>query len=277
MECEFKNIFDGNVKAISMREAGGKILNALAKKNPKIVTGSADLVHSNKNYLFGEGDFSCEKYGGRNIAFGIREHAMGAILNGMAYDGIFQPSGATFLAFSDYLRPAIRVAAMAKLPVVYIFTHDSIAVGQDGPTHQPVEILAALRSIPNLDVIRPGDIGECEGTYWAAFSRKDGPTALILSRQDLPILTEILDRRSGTLRGAYIAREETENLRLILLATGSELSLALEAAQDFSAFVRVVSMPSMEIFKRQGGEYGEKILPKSCQLRLAVEARVAMP
>jgi transketolase len=276
-EFEFKDIFDENAKVISMREAGGKILNALAEKNPRIVTGSADLFGSNRNYLLNKGDFSCETYGGRNISFGIREHAMGAILNGMAYDGIFQPSGATFLAFSDYLRPAIRVAAMAKLPVVYIFTHDSIAVGQDGPTHQPVEILAALRSIPNLDVIRPADIGECEGAYRAAFSRKDGPTALILSRQNLPILKEVLDQKNGTLRGAYIAREETKNLQLILLATGSELSLVLEAAQDFSAFVRVVSMPSMEIFKRQGGEYEEKILPKSCQLRLAVEAGIAMP
>ncbi|MDR0418412.1 MAG: transketolase [Puniceicoccales bacterium] len=276
-EIEFENIFHEGMKAISTREAGGKILNALAEKNQKIVTGSADLVHSNRNYLFGKGDFSCKNHSGRNIAFGIREHAMGAILNGMAYDNIFQPSGATFLAFSDYLRPAIRVAAMAKLPVVYIFTHDSIAVGQDGPTHQPVEILAALRSIPNLDVIRPADAGECEGAYEAAFSRKNGPTALILSRQDLPILADITNRKNGTLHGAYIARRETKKLQLILLATGSELSLVLEAAQDFSSFVRVVSMPSMEIFKRQGDAYGEKILPKSCQLRLAVEAGIAMP
>ncbi|MDR1591229.1 MAG: transketolase [Puniceicoccales bacterium] len=266
-----------NMGAISTRDAGGKILNALAEKNPKIVTGSADLFLSNKNYLLGKGDFGRKNYGGRNISFGIREHAMGAILNGMAYDGVFQPSGATFLAFSDYLRPAIRVAAMAKLPVVYIFTHDSIAVGQDGPTHQPVEMLAALRSIPNLDVFRPADAEECEGAYEAAFLRKNGPTALILSRQDLPILTEISNRKTGTLRGAYIARKETENLQLILLATGSELAIALEAAKDFSQFVRVVSVPSMEVFKRQRDGYGEEILPKSCKLRLAVEAGVAMP
>ncbi|MDR2372164.1 MAG: transketolase [Puniceicoccales bacterium] len=277
MEFISENIFGDDVKAVSTREAGGKILNALAEKNPKMVTGSADLFHSNKNYLRDKGDFSRNDYGGRNISFGVREHAMGAILNGMAYDGIFQPSGATFLAFSDYLRPAIRVAAMAKLPVVYIFTHDSIAVGPDGPTHQPVEILAALRSIPNLDVIRPADAGECESAYEAAFSRKNGPTALILSRQDLPPLMEIADRKKGTLRGAYIAREETKKLQLIVLATGSELSLTLEAAQDFSPFVRVVSMPSMEIFKRQGDGYGEEILPLSCPLRLAVEAGVAMP
>jgi transketolase len=166
---------------------------------------------------------------------------------------------------------------MAKLPVVYIFTHDSIAVGPDGPTHQPVEMLATLRSIPNLDVIRPADAGECEGAYEAAFSRENGPTALILSRQDLPVLTEIANRKKGTLRGAYIAREETKNLQLIVLTTGSELSLALEATKDFSPFVRVVSMPSMEIFKRQGDGYGEEILPKACQLRLAIEAGVAMP
>ncbi|MDR2812827.1 MAG: transketolase [Puniceicoccales bacterium] len=277
MEFLSENIFDGDIKAISTREAGGKILNALAEKNPKIITGSADLFHSNKNYLFGKDDFSRENYGGRNMSFGIREHAMGAILNGMAYDGIFQSSGATFLAFSDYLRPAIRVAAMAKLPTVYIFTHDSIAVGQDGPTHQPVEILTALRSIPHLDVFRPADAGECEGAYEAAFSRKNGPTALILSRQDLPLLTTIPGRKNGTLQGAYIARKEAENLRLILLATGSELSLALEASQDFLQSVRVVSMPSMEIFRRQSDAYRGKILPKSCKLRLAIEAGIAMP
>jgi transketolase len=276
-ECKFENIFDENVKSIATRDAGGKILNALAEKNPKIITGSADLFCSNRNYLLDGGDFGWDNYGGRNIAFGVREHAMGAIMNGIAYDGVFQPSGATFLVFSDYLRPAIRMAAMAKLPVVYIFTHDSIAVGRDGPTHQPVEMLAALRGIPNLDVIRPADAGECVAAYEVSFSRKDGPTALILSRQNLPVLAEITHRKNGTFRGAYIAREETENLQLILLATGSELSLSLKAAQDFSAFVRVVSMPSLEIFKRQSDAYREKILPESCKLRLAVEAGVAMP
>jgi transketolase len=272
-----EKIFFEHCKSISMREAGGKILNKLAGKNSKIITGSADLFNSNKNYLFARGDFSAENGQGRNIAFGIREHAMGAILNGIAYDGVFQPSGATFLAFSDYLRPAIRVAALAKLPVVYIFTHDSIAVGQDGPTHQPVEMLASLRCIPNLDVIRPADGMECVGAYEAAFSRKNGPTALILSRQDLPLLSEIANRRTGTLFGAYIARDARKNLKLIVLVTGSELSLVLEATEEFKENIRVVSMPCAEIFERQSKAYQQMILPDTCPKRLAVEAGIAMP
>jgi transketolase len=269
--------FLGKIGKISMREVGGKILNRVAQQNPKIITGSADLFSSNKNYLLDTGDFGPKHWGGRNIAFGVREHAMGAILNGIAYDGIFRPSGATFLVFFDYLRPAIRLAAMAKLPVVYIFTHDSVAVGCDGPTHQPVEMLAALRSVPNLDVLRPADSEECIGAYGAAFSRKDGPTALILSRQDLSALSEDVDRRRGISFGAYIVGDASENMRLIVLATGSEVALVLEAARDFSAAVRVVSMPSMEIFERQSAEYKEKILPLTCPLRLAVEAGSAMP
>ncbi|MDR1435113.1 MAG: transketolase [Puniceicoccales bacterium] len=277
MENGIEEFFFEHCKSISMREAGGEILNKLADKNSKIISGSADLFNSNKNYLFDRGDFSAENGRGRNIAFGIREHAMGGILNGIAYDGAFHPSGATFLAFSDYLRPAIRVAAMAKLPVVYIFTHDSIAVGQDGPTHQPVEILAALRCIPNLDVIRPANGLECIGAYEAAFSRKNGPTALILSRQNLPLLSEIAHGRKGTLFGAYIARDATENLKLIVLATGSELSLVLEATEEFKENVRVVSMPCGEIFERQSKAYQQTILPDTCPKRLAVEAGIAMP
>ncbi|MDR1303525.1 MAG: transketolase, partial [Puniceicoccales bacterium] len=256
---------------------GGKILNRIAQQNPKIITGSADLFSSNKNYLLDSGDFSVKHWSGRNIAFGVREHAMGAILNGIAYDGVFRPSGATFLVFSDYLRPAIRLAAMAKLPVVYIFTHDSVVVGCDGPTHQPVEMLAALRSVPNLDVIRPADAEECVGAYGAAFSRKNGPTALILSRQDLPALPEDVDRRRGIFSGAYIVNDASKNMQLIVLATGSEVARVLEAARDFSDVVRVVSMPSMEIFERQSAEYKAKILPPACPLRLAVEAGIAMP
>jgi transketolase len=269
--------FFGKVGKISMREAGGKVLNRVAQQNPKIVTGSADLFSSNKNYLLDNGDFGPKCWSGRNIAFGVREYAMGAILNGIAYDGIFRPSGATFLVFSDYLRPAIRLAAMARLPVVYIFTHDSVAIGCDGPTHQPVEILAALRSVPNLDVIRPADAEECIGAYGAAFSRENGPTALVLSRQDLPALPEGVDQRHKVFFGAYIVSDASENVRLIVLATGSEVALVLKAARDFSAAVRVVSMPSMEIFERQNAEYKEKILPLTCPLRLAVEAGSAMP
>ncbi|MDR2806732.1 MAG: transketolase [Puniceicoccales bacterium] len=268
--------FTGNFSYISMREMGGKILNQLACENPRIITGSADLFNSNKNYLIDQGDFSATNGRGRNIHFGIREHAMGAILNGIAYDGIFQPSGATFLVFSDYLRPAIRSAAMAKLPVVYIFTHDSIAVGSDGPTHQPVELLCALRAIPNLDVIRPADDQECIEAYRAAFSRKEGPTALILPRQDLPSLN-IQRSPMHHFMGAYIAHKETHCLQAILIATGSELSLALNAIEGFKENIRVVSMPSMEIFERQSVTYKQMILPDTCSIRLAIEAGIATP
>jgi transketolase len=263
-------------KRISTREAGGKILNALAEKNPGIITGSADLFSSTRNYLSHGGDFSRDNYLGRNVAFGIREHGMGAVLNGIAYDGIFRPTGATFLAFSDYLRPAIRIAAMARLAVIYIFTHDSIAVGEDGPTHQPVETLAALRSIPHLHVIRPADGEECVGAYAAAHAYREGPTAIALSRQDLPLLN-IANGRAGTLRGAYIARRETVYPKIIVLASGSELYLALEATGELREYVRVVSMPCMELFEAQPDDYRRSILPETCLLRLAIEAGVALP
>lgn len=262
---------------LSTRVAGEIALNLLAEQDDSIVTGSADLFSSAKNYLHGLGDFSAQELEGRNIWFGIREHAMGAILNGIAYDGIFKPSGSTFLVFSDYLRPAIRVAALTKLPVVYIFTHDSIAVGQDGPTHQPVETVAALRATPNLEVIRPADAWECLEAYRYAFTRKDGPTALILSRQDLPILQESLQNFDSIRHGAYIVQKESGTLKLIILATGSEVSLALAAAREFRDTVRVVSMPSMERFEEQSEDYKNFVLPASCEHRLAIEAGISQP
>ncbi|MDE6576051.1 MAG: transketolase [Opitutales bacterium] len=262
--------------SMATRTAGGVILNQCAQQDECLITGSADVVSSAKNQITKGGVFSKENYAGRNIAFGVREHAMGAIMNGIAYDGVFRVSGSSFLAFTDYLRPAIRVAAMAKLPVTYIFTHDSVAVGQDGPTHQPVEILSSLRAIPNLDVVRPGDAGECIGAYEYALNRMDGPVALILSRQELPILPDIEARARSVVRGAYIIKPETEALQLIIIATGSELSLALEAAESFPS-IRVVSMPSMEIFERQPSSYKEQVLPNSYRNRLIVEAGIAMP
>ncbi|MDR2200789.1 MAG: transketolase [Puniceicoccales bacterium] len=269
-------VFFPHCERISTREAGGEILNALATKNSEIITGSADLFSSNRNYLFRGGDFDGNNFLGRNVAFGIREHAMGAILNGIAYDGVFRPTGATFLVFSDYLRPAIRIAAMARLAVIYIFTHDSIAIGPDGPTHQPVETLTALRSIPHLHVIRPADGEECVGAYAIAYARLDGPTALVLSRQDLPLLG-LENSRAGTLKGAYIARRETLYPKVIVLASGSELGLVLEAAEEFQEHVRIVSVPCMEIFETQSEAYQQSVLPETCPLRLAVEAGISLP
>ncbi|MFU8894645.1 MAG: transketolase family protein, partial [Luteolibacter sp.] len=214
------------------RGAGGVVINALAKCVPQLLTGSADLFGSTKNYIKDGGDFSKSNPLGRNIWFGIREHAMGAICNGIAYDGIFRASGATFLVFADYLRGSIRLSALAQLPVTWIFSHDSVGVGEDGPTHQPVETVSGLRVIPNLDVIRPADAEETAGAWIAATERADGPTALILSRQNLPLMNE-LDagtRREGVAKGAYIARKETGALTTILLATGSEMQHAMAAA-----------------------------------------------
>lgn len=262
--------------ADATRAAGGEALQAVAKLVPQFVTGSADLFGSTKNYLKGQGDFSPEDRAGRNIWFGIREHAMGAILNGMAYDGFFRPSGATFLVFADYLRPSIRLAAMSHLPVAYLFTHDSVGVGEDGPTHQPVETVSGLRVIPGLDVIRPADPEETAGALAAALLRTDGPTALVLTRQKVPTLSALAvrQRREGTLRGAYIARKETAALETVLLASGSELQHALEAADALGGGTRVVSVPCMERFDRQSPGYRESVLPASCLRRVAIEAGV---
>ena len=258
------------------RSAGSKVINDVAKAMPQFLTGSADLFGSTKNYLTGEGDFSAKNPLGRNIWFGIREHAMGAICNGIAYDGIFRASGATFCVFADYVRPAIRLAALSKLPNTFIFTHDSVGVGEDGPTHQPVETVSGLRVIPGLDVIRPGDAEETAGAFIAAMMRTDGPTALILTRQAIPIMNEIpaQERRDGVLRGGYVAVKETGALTTILIGTGSELQHCVEAAKQLGDGVRVVSMPCVERFERQSAEYKESVLPKSCTKRVAIEAGV---
>ncbi len=259
------------------RASGGVVIQSVAKEVPQLITGSADLYGSTKNYIKDGGDFSAENFGGRNIWFGIREHAMGAICNGIAYDGIFRASGATFLVFADYLRPAIRLAALAKLPVTYIFTHDSVGVGEDGPTHQPVETVSGLRVIPNVDVIRPSDAEETAAAFAGAMLRKDGPTALILTRQNIPANDNIsaADRREGTLKGGYIVKQESGDLKLIIMATGSEVQHALGAAEQLGDGVRVVSLPCFERFERQSANYIESILPLSCSARLAVEAGVS--
>ena len=269
-------------KHVATRQSGSEILQHVARVVPQYLSGAADLHGSTKNYLAQAGDFGHARipgkdFAGRNIHFGIREHGMGTILNGMAYYGLHRVSGATFLVFSDYMRPAIRIAALSELPVGYIFTHDSLAVGEDGPTHQPVETLSSLRLIPNLDVIRPADPEEVAGAFAASIDRLDGPTALILSRQNVPTLSEIPVevRRQGTLRGAYIAMQETAPLRLILLSAGSELQHALAAARELGPHVRVVSMPCFERFDRQTDAYRESILPTACLNRIAMEAGVA--
>jgi len=265
--------FDPATK-IATRKAGSEVLQPIAEETPLLVSGSADLHGSTLNYIKGGDDFTPEHRAGRNIHFGIREHAMCALLNGIAYHGIFRPSGATFLVFADYCRPSIRLAALARLPVVYIFTHDSIGVGEDGPTHEPVETVSGLRLVPNLDVIRPADPEETAGAFAAAMERTDGPTLLALTRQALPNLSEAPAeiRRQGVLRGGYVFRKEDGNLKVILLATGSELQHALAAAKQLGAGVRVVSMPCFQRFDRQPESYRNQVLPPECLKRVSIEA-----
>lgn len=262
---------------LATRVAGGNVAQPLAAMLPLLTTGSADLFGSTKNYLEGLGDFTRENRAGRNFRYGIREHAMGAIANGIAYDGIWITSGATFLTFSDYMRPSLRLAGLAKLPVYHVFTHDSVGVGEDGPTHQPVETTSSLRLIPNMNVIRPADPEETAAAFAMAVARTDGPTSLILSRQNLPNLSNVpVDtRRQGTLRGGYVIRKETGPLSLILLATGSELQHAMAAADELGDGVRVVSMPCFEVFDRQPAAYREEVLPAECRARVAIEAGVS--
>ena len=262
---------------LATRACGSQVINDLAKALPLLVSGSADLHGSTKNYLKEQGDFASDNHSGRNLLFGIREHAMGAIVNGFGYYGIFRASGATFAVFADYMRPSVRIAALANLPIFHVWTHDSVGVGEDGPTHQPVETVSGLRVIPNLDVIRPADPEETAAAFVAAIQRTDGPTGLILTRQGVPNLNEIpvSERRAGVLRGGYVARREKGELELLVLAAGSEVSLALAAADELGDTVRVVSMPCMERFDRQDEDYRESVLPRKCRNRMAVEAGVS--
>ncbi|MEY2482897.1 MAG: transketolase [Verrucomicrobiota bacterium] len=261
---------------IATRKAGSEVLQPLAKAMPFLISGSADLHGSTLNYIEDAGDFTRDNHSGRNIHFGIREHGMCAIMNGIGYHGVFRASGATFLVFADYCRPSIRLAALSKLPNIYIFTHDSIGVGEDGPTHEPVETVSGLRVIPQLDVIRPADPEETAGAFIAATQRIDGPTLLALTRQAVPMMAEVdvKTRREGVARGGYIAQRESGTLELILLSCGSELQHAMAAAKELGEGTRVVSMPCFERFERESAEYREEILPKSCRRRVAIEAGV---
>eukprot|EP00558_Chaetoceros_sp_UNC1202_P012875 CAMPEP_0197232320 /NCGR_PEP_ID=MMETSP1429-20130617/258_1 /TAXON_ID=49237 /ORGANISM="Chaetoceros sp., Strain UNC1202" /LENGTH=710 /DNA_ID=CAMNT_0042690299 /DNA_START=26 /DNA_END=2158 /DNA_ORIENTATION=- len=266
--------------AEATRVSGNKTIQDIAKLVPHYISGSADLHGSCRNYIEDGGNFGTgfdKTYAGRNLYFGIREHAMGSIMNGFAYHGLFKVSGSTFAVFVDYFRPTIRVAALAELNrVSYILTHDSIGVGEDGPTHQPVETVSGLRVFPNLDVWRPSDAEETVAAFVSSVTHKEGPTALIFSRQNMDQndAVDYMERREGSLKGAYVAKKETEDLDLIILATGSEVQHALKAAADLPG-ARVVSMPCMSAYERQSDEYKESVLPSACTKRIAMEAGVS--
>ena len=290
LAAQLKNAIEGNItvdletalpkyevgKKIATRSSSGEAINAIANVLPSFFGGSADLAGSNKTYMNGKGDFTRESYDGRNIWFGVREFAMGAALNGMALHGGVHAFGATFFVFSDYLKPAIRLAALMNLPVTYVFTHDSIAVGEDGPTHEPVEQLAAFRSMPNLNVIRPADGNESSAAWKVAVEAKDAPTMLVLSRQDLPTLegttTDIYNKVS---KGAYVlSPAKQDKIDVVLIAAGSEVQLAVGAQEKLAAegiSASVVSMPSMDLFEKQSDEYKQSVLPKEVTKRVAVE------
>ena len=263
---------------LATRKASGAVLNSIASALPTLVGGSADLAPSNATLLRDYEDFQSETAAGRNLRFGVREHAMGSILNGMALHGGLLPYGGTFLVFSDYMRPPVRLAALMDLPVVYVWTHDSVWIGEDGPTHQPIEHLAALRAIPNLVVIRPADANETASAWRAALERRDGPTALVLTRQKLPILSESArDPAETVARGAYVLADSSGTLDVLLIASGSEVHLALEAREllaEKGVGVRVVSMPSWELFDAQPESYREMVLPPEVTARLGIEAGV---
>ncbi len=261
---------------LATRKAGSEALQPVAQAMPLLISGSADLHGSTLNYIKDGGDFTRETPSGRNIRFGIREHGMCAIMNGISYHGIFRASGATFLVFTDYCRASIRLGALSKLPNIYIFTHDSIGVGEDGPTHEPVETVSSVRVMPQIDVIRPADPEETAGAFAAAAQRVDGPTLLTLTRQVVPILNDVdvKLRREGVARGGYIAKKEKGKLDLIIMSCGSELQHALAAAKELGDGARVVSMPCFERFNRQSEKYRDEVLPKSCRKRVAIEAGV---
>jgi transketolase len=277
-------VFDPATKPkLATRAAGAAVMEAFQPFAPTMLGGAADLVESTKTVFEGAGVFAAT-YAGRNVPFGIREHAMGAIVNGLAlHGGIVKPYGSTFLIFSDYMRPSVRLSALMNLPVVWVWTHDSVGLGEDGPTHQPVEHYAALRAIPNLRVIRPGDANETAVAWKVALEREDGPVAILLTRQDVPVLdrSEVASAQ-GAERGAYVLWEGGNgNGRpdLILLATGSEVALALEAAHalsDEGLVVRVVSMPCWELFAAQPAEYRDEVLLPEVDGRLSVEAGIAL-
>ena len=268
-------------KPVATRSASHKIIQSLAKAVPYLVGGSADLAPSTRTIMDGAGDVGPRAYAGRNFHFGIREHAMGSILNGIALHKGFRAFGATFFVFADYFRPSIRMACIMKLPVIYVLTHDSFYVGEDGPSHEPVEHAMSLRLIPEMTVIRPADPTETGAAWVAALKNTAGPTAILLTRQNVPVLDRAqLPPASKLEMGAYtLWQNEKGRPKFIIIASGSEVQLALDAARELAKDglkVRVVSMPSWELFERQPEKYRRKILPPSCKMRLVVEAGRSM-
>ncbi|MFZ1397184.1 MAG: transketolase, partial [Candidatus Promineifilaceae bacterium] len=266
-------------KSLATRAASGQTLNAIAPHVPYLLGGSADLTGSNNTDIKGETGFTKDDFSGRYIYFGVREHAMGGMLNGMALHGGVRPYGGTFLVFSDYMRGSVRLAALMGLPVIYVFTHDSIGLGTDGPTHQPIEHVMSLRAMPNMTVIRPADAAETAVAWRVALEHKTGPTSLILTRQGVPTLDRSqYAAASGAARGAYVL-SDADNPQVLLLATGSEVQLALEAQAKLAekgVSARVVSMPSWEIFAAQDAAYQESVLPKAITARVSIEAGVTL-
>ena len=272
--------FPADQKGMATRTASGKVLNDMAPFLLNLIGGSADLAPSNMTLLKESDDFQAGNYVGRNIRFGVREHVMGSILNGLSLHGGLVPYGGTFLIFSDYMRPPIRLAALMGLQVIYVFTHDSIGLGEDGPTHQPIEQLAALRAIPNLTVIRPCDANETAEAWRMALKRKDGPVALALTRQNVPTLDrEIYAPAESLSHGAYVLKEAGDSgPEAILIASGSEVTIALEAAEKLEedgVKTRVVSMPSWELFEQQSADYRERVFPDGVKARVAIEAGIS--
>ncbi len=281
-DIDWPSILPAFEKGSSMatRASSGKVLNAIAPHIPNLAGGSADLTGSNKTDVKGWVDQQKGTPGGHYFRFGVREHAMASISNGIALHGGIRPYCATFLVFTDYLRPGLRLSALMGLPVIYVMTHDSIGLGEDGPTHQPIEHYMALRAIPNVTFIRPADATETAEAWQAAIENRTGPTVLSLTRQGLPTLDQLGGYAEARVRrGAYIVKGGDEKPDVILLATGSEVSLAIEAAEELEAIgkrVRVVSMPSWELFEQQDNSYREKILPSDCDNRVAIEAGITM-
>jgi transketolase len=274
-------VFAPDAKGIATRSASGKILNALASVIPNLIGGSADLAGSNNTMLDGYPAFGNDSFAGRNFFFGVREFGMSAALNGMALHGGVIPYGGTFFVFSDYSRPALRLAALSHIPAIFVFTHDSIGLGEDGPTHQPVEHLASLRAIPNLTVIRPADANETAQAWKVALEKRDGPVVLILTRQALPTYDRSkVGDATGLTKGAYILIDADKVYPdVILISTGSEVQFAVEARAKLAEqgiAARVVSMPSWELFKQQGESYQETVLPSAVTARVAIEAGVSM-
>lgn len=268
-------VYEAGKDVLATRVASSDAINTFAKTVPYLFGGSADLASSNNTMIKDADDFQKDNYVGRNIWFGVREFAMGAMLNGMALHGGLKVYGGTFFVFSDYLRPAIRLSALMKTPVTYVFTHDSIAVGEDGPTHEPVEHLASFRAMPNVSVIRPADANETIAAWQLALESKDKPTLLVLTRQGLPTLDVPLEKvREGVRKGAYVISDAKERIDAILIATGSEVNLAIEAQKELykqNIDVRVVSMPSWDLFEKQPDSYKEEVLPSSIEKRMSIE------